>query len=785
MGHEIRLLVQWVLEFSLVVANLVQRGQKSQKALPPVQRLESVRDWIQQVNETWPLEETPVSLKQERQRQQAWILAQRQTALEMAAHQRETALSLAETQKIWEYWPLRLLPSQLLHPPQTQAYPPLRILLAPPYIANNCPKQVQASLRALERCLAEGLRSFLNEHYATTDPDRPTEFLVGAWLQDRFYSEASIKALFNILQTEPTLILECEFEGEVLNLRMAYWGLGQETYYYKTITRIPYWEILIASAQERARALKLLRSQLHHLGEDPEAINEWIGSTATNLQLLELEERWQQHGVDTQLLQFPYQSSQVEVDELCHFLIQCHCLIAGWVTDLYYLSERDIAPRLPSLLPALTDKQVDVPLIEAIATGYQQVYQALAENRRAWAPELMLDLARSLTCLPDQQWAKTYTDQSLTLWLALRLAEQLSEEDLWKAVKAVILASDRPYFEQLRDCYAALQATAQVDAIQQLLQDLDESLNAPHPTPLLPPATFPLLINTLEILNDKISALAISPDDELLVVGGQNGSLTIWNLLRAQLLKTLPGHSAGISSLAISPDGKLLVSVSLDCSKNNLRVWSLPSGKLINPPLGHKRKANFVFIDLAQRLWLAGGSKIKKWDLTRSQRELTLCNTTSIVAATLSADGQWLATGSGDGKIRLWESLRDQPPRALRGHMAAIRSLAFNPEGSRLASADAKGQINLWAIPSGQLLKSIPADAGSLRAIALTTAPPLLISGSDNGTISIWETREGDLLTSFTAHETGLASLVLTHRHDLLVTGGNDQTVKLWKLPRP
>jgi WD40 repeat protein len=84
-----------------------------------------------------------------------------------------------------------------------------------------------------------------------------------------------------------------------------------------------------------------------------------------------------------------------------------------------------------------------------------------------------------------------------------------------------------------------------------------------------------------------------------------------------------------------------------------------------------------------------------------------------------SPDGRWLACGCGpepprhemidsrlsaalrttDGEVRLW-SMTDRRPKAVfRGHTGRIRSVAFHPDGQSLASGSDDNTMRLWEIP--------------------------------------------------------------------------------------
>ena len=61
-------------------------------------------------------------------------------------------------------------------------------------------------------------------------------------------------------------------------------------------------------------------------------------------------------------------------------------------------------------------------------------------------------------------------------------------------------------------------------------------------------------------------------------------------------------------------------------------------------------------------------------------------------------NGRWLASGDGDGTVRLWDAAKGSVVRVLPGHRGAVMALALSPDGKRLASAGDDHTIKLWPL---------------------------------------------------------------------------------------
>lgn len=255
---------------------------------------------------------------------------------------------------------------------------------------------------------------------------------------------------------------------------------------------------------------------------------------------------------------------------------------------------------------------------------------------------------------------------------------------------------------------------------------------------------------TIEKLSDGssgyIDSLAFSPDGRYLVAGHADGTIPIWDTADGRLVTTL-SSAAGVGlhriNVAFSPNGKLLAAGAHLGNVGVVSVWSFPS--LI-------RTARFENLDsltgiafspssvLAVAARGEKGDEVRLWDSATSRWLPPIPEWAFPGAIAFSPDDRYIAIGAGSGNdITIWDWRTAERVADLKGHTYMVMALVFNPDGRVVASAGADDTIRLWSTESWKEVRQYSAWRNGAYNLAFYPDGIRLVSGGAGAGLKVWK----------------------------------------------
>lgn len=306
--------------------------------------------------------------------------------------------------------------------------------------------------------------------------------------------------------------------------------------------------------------------------------------------------------------------------------------------------------------------------------------------------------------------------------------------------------------------------------------------------------------STLTGHRDNITSIKFHPVFSLIVSASQDATIKVWDYESGEFERTLKGHTNSVQSLDFDHTGNLLVSSSADLS---IKIWDFQTYECKKTLHGHDHNVSCVlFMPSGDQIVSASRDKtIKFWETSTGYCIKTLKGHDDwIREIVITDDGTLLASCSHDKTIKLWDLTKSECINTLRDHTHYIECVAFSPatlqqldtadgksykgkagSGVFLASGSRDKTIKIWETATGQCIMTLIGHDNWIRGLQFHPDGQYLISVSDDKSMRVWDLKQGRAIKTINdCHSHFVSCIDYCQSTPYVATGGVDDVIKIW-----
>ncbi|MBU1050534.1 WD40 repeat domain-containing protein [Candidatus Bipolaricaulota bacterium] len=285
-------------------------------------------------------------------------------------------------------------------------------------------------------------------------------------------------------------------------------------------------------------------------------------------------------------------------------------------------------------------------------------------------------------------------------------------------------------------------------------------------------------LTTLPGHANTLLGLAFSQDGRLFGSSTLDGVVQVWDRSTWQVIHEFSAPSLPAWRLFFLADNARI-------SLGNGTVWNIASGELEHV-LTRSHKVAFS----SDGVWMAAHGEELSMQLWRTadwniEQEIDTDCLGSFLA--FSPDGQILALAVNESPnnpnlaVTLWDVATGNKRSTLRGHQNIVHGLAFSPDGQWVAVGSMDTTIRVWEVQTGQLLHTLQ-TGGGLFDIAFSPDSTMIAAALDNRTAELWDVANERRVTTLN-HGGEVVSVAFSPDGTLLASGAYDSKIYLWGIP--
>lgn len=279
------------------------------------------------------------------------------------------------------------------------------------------------------------------------------------------------------------------------------------------------------------------------------------------------------------------------------------------------------------------------------------------------------------------------------------------------------------------------------------------------------------------------TCVAWSPNSKYLASGSDVCVVRIWNIETQKIVFQMsPCSNASITSISWSPDGKFIV---IGDTYGIIRIVCLESHTLyLKFSLGNNTVIYSVAFSPQENIVaiLIGDEHLHFVSpVTGCVLFRLVGHSSKVLCAAWCKDGKYIASGSDDGCINIWDTCTRAITKSFISHQKSIVCISWSGVSNQIISCCSDNKILVWQ-PNDTIERNVELCYGSNKAKSVSWSPNdvqfVCNSGSE---VLKYDCRTGEMFPLF-GHGSPVAVVAWAPCSMQVATADKDATIRTWKV---